>query len=107
MARKNYIERRRNRLYAIMEIPHDLRANIGRSRFVKSLQTSDLVVAERRAHALVSQWKSEIAKARHQLGLAIADPVEADAMFIGMPLKTQAKIRRLTKTLPTYLKSRT
>ena len=73
-----YIERRRRRWYAKLTVPEDVRDEIGKLRFVKSLETESKSVAEQRARLLVHGWKSEIARAR-AVKSGEADPVEEEA----------------------------
>ena len=59
--RHPYLERRRNRWYAVMEIPRAKRPALGgRRRFVRSLQTESLSEAQQRVHAVVAAWKEEL-----------------------------------------------
>jgi integrase len=59
-----YIQKRKQGYYAVLEIPKALRDHFGKPRFVESLQTRDLKLAERRVPILVSKWKASIEKAR-------------------------------------------
>jgi len=59
-----HIELRARRWYATMEIPPALRAKLGKARFVKSLQTGSLRLAETLAAPLIAGWRREIATAR-------------------------------------------
>jgi integrase len=77
----NYIEQRRRLFYAVLDVPTDVRQQIGRRRFVQSLKTDSRAIAERRAARLVQVWRVEIAKARQRRGTLPADAVEADARF--------------------------
>jgi integrase len=52
-----YLQQRARRWYAILEIPKSLRAKVGKPRFVQSLQTDSLRIAEVRVLAVVSEWK--------------------------------------------------
>ena len=52
-----YLQKRRRRWYAVMEIPKAQRSIIGKPRFVKSLQTESLTEAERRVLPLIVEWK--------------------------------------------------
>lgn len=64
-----YLEKRRRRWYAYLNIPKDLRLSLGRRRFIRSLETESLSVAERRVHSVIAEWKKEIAVARgNELG---------------------------------------
>jgi integrase len=69
-----YLQKRRLRWYAILEIPKSLRSHLGRVRFLASLQTDSRTVAERRVLPVITAWKKEIAKARNE-------PVGDDAAF--------------------------
>jgi len=70
----SYLQRRRRRWYAILEIPADLRLCLGKPRFVQSLDTESRTVAERRVSPVVTAWKRKIASARNE-------PVEDDASY--------------------------
>lgn len=59
-----YIQKRKQGYYAVLEIPKALRSHFGRPRFIESLQTRELKLAERRVPILVSKWKAAIEKAR-------------------------------------------
>lgn len=58
-----YIQKRRRRWYAILEIPEAARSALGKTRFKQSLQTESETVARRRALTLVALWKRQIEKA--------------------------------------------
>ncbi len=70
----SYLQKRRRRWYAILEIPKPLRARLGRPRYVQSLETESRTVAERRVLPVVTAWKNEIARARNE-------PVDDDAAY--------------------------
>jgi integrase len=55
-----YLQQRARGWYAVLEIPKPLRAKVGKPRFVKSLQTDSLRIAEIRVLAMVSEWKKYI-----------------------------------------------
>lgn len=59
-----YIQKRKQGYYAVLEIPKALRDHFGRPRFIESLQTRELKLAERRVPILVSKWKASIERAR-------------------------------------------
>ena len=59
-----YLERRRRQWYAILNIPAKLRPVIGRRRFLKSLETESLSVAEVRVLPIIAEWKRQIAIAK-------------------------------------------
>ena len=69
-----YLQKRRRRWYAILEIPKALRPRFGRPRFVQSLETESRTVAERRVLPVVTAWKKQIARAR-------GEPVDDDAAY--------------------------
>jgi integrase len=77
----SYLQKRRRRWYAIMEIPAALRKGFGKPRFVKSLETDSRSVAERRVMPIVTAWKREIATARNE-------PVDDDAAYFRRALRT-------------------
>ena len=60
----SYLQKRRRRWYAIMEIPVALRSHFRKPRFVQSLETESRAAAERRVLQVVASWKHEIAAAR-------------------------------------------
>ncbi len=70
----SYLQKRRRRWYAILEIPKALRPRFGKPRFVQSLETDSRTVAERRVMPVVVAWKKEIATARNE-------PVDDDAAY--------------------------
>jgi integrase len=59
-----HLEKRRRRWYAHLNIPKDLRSTIGRRRFLKSLETESLSVAEVKVLPVIAEWKKQIAIAR-------------------------------------------
>jgi integrase len=59
-----HLEKRRRQWYAHLNIPKDLRSTIGRRRFLKSLGTESLSVAEVKVLPLIIEWKKQIAIAR-------------------------------------------
>ena len=69
-----FLQKRRRRWYAILEIPKPLRNRLGRPRYVQSLETESRTVAERRVLPVVTAWKNEIARARNE-------PVDDDAAY--------------------------
>ena len=71
----SYLQKRRLRWYAVLEIPKSLRPRFGnKPRFVQSLETDSRTVAERRVLPVVVAWKKEIATARNE-------PVDDDAAY--------------------------
>ncbi len=69
-----YLQKRRRRWYAVLEIPKPLRPRLRRPRFIQSLETDSRVVAERRVLPVVTAWKKEIATAKNE-------PVDDDAAY--------------------------
>lgn len=59
-----YLQKRRRRWYGVMEIPEALRSQFGKPRFVQSLETESLSVAERRVLPLIVEWRRLIDLAR-------------------------------------------
>lgn len=60
----NHLEKRKDRWYAVLNVPPDVQASIGKVRFVQSTKTGDRRLAMGRAAALVTEWKKGIDKAR-------------------------------------------
>ena len=56
----SFIQKRRRRWYAVLEIPKDLHAHFGKSRFVRSLETENQTKAEHRVLAIIAVWKKDI-----------------------------------------------
>ena len=86
-----YLQKRRRRWYAVLEIPRDLRPVLGKSRFVQSLQTDSYTVAGRRVLPVITGWKKEIAAARNE-------PVDDDAAYWHRSLRN-AKTEDERKTI--------
>ena len=59
-----YLQKRRQGWYAVLEVPRPLRVKMGKPRFIQSLQTDSLKVAEVRKHTLIAQWKADVEAAR-------------------------------------------
>jgi uncharacterized protein YcgL (UPF0745 family) len=60
-----YLQKRRRRWYAILEIPKELRTTFGKPRFVESLKTESLTEAESKVLRIVYEWKQQIAAAKN------------------------------------------
>ncbi len=95
-----YLQKRRRRWYAVLEIPKPLRPRFGRPRFVQSLETDSRTVAERRVLPVVVAWKKEIATARNE-------PVDDDAAYFRRALRNakteeqrQSILMQIDYTLP-------
>jgi integrase len=60
-----YLQIRRRLYYVSLDIPKDVRTKFaGKPRFVRSLETDSLAVAERRKWHYIDQWRSQISSAR-------------------------------------------
>lgn len=55
-----YLEKRFNTWYAVVEVPKPLRAVAGRSRFIRSLKTANLAEANSLKLPLVAEWKRQL-----------------------------------------------
>ncbi len=63
----SYLQKRRRRWYAVLEIPKALRPHFGnKPRFIQSLETDSRIVAQRRVGPVIAPWRSEIARARQE-----------------------------------------
>jgi integrase len=77
----SYLQKRRRRWYAVVEIPKPLRPRFGgKPRFVQTLETDSLAVAQRRALPIVAVWQRRIAEAR-------GEPPADDAAFFRRALR--------------------
>src|SRR5690348_14982036 len=87
-----YLQKRRRRWYAILEIPAAVRPRFGnKPRFFQSLETESRSVAERRVLPVVAAWKREIATAKNE-------PVDDDAAYFRRALrsaKTEERRQRI------------
>jgi integrase len=70
-----YLEKRRRRWYAYLEIPKDVRQHNSSARLIKSLGTESLSEAERLVLPQVAMWKTEF----EQLRAGKDKPLEAEA----------------------------
>ena len=59
-----FLELRRRRWYAVLDVPKDVRSIIGKRRLVKSLETDSLAQARIRVLGVVQAWKEQIEYAR-------------------------------------------
>jgi len=59
-----YLQKRRRQWYAILEIPKTLRQQFGRPRFVQSLETESLSVADKKVLPVIVGWRRQIDLAR-------------------------------------------
>jgi integrase len=62
-----HIIKRRNGYYANLRVPEDVKDLICKTRYFKSLKTSDPVIAQERAGAFIASWKQDIRLARQNL----------------------------------------
>jgi integrase len=58
------LERRFNRWYAVLVVPKDVRAAVGKFKFIQSLGTSDKRVAQAIAAPILAHWRAVIREAR-------------------------------------------
>ena len=63
-----YLQKRRRRWYAVLEIPSKQRKVFSKSRFIQSLQTDSLSIAEVRLRPLIHKWKQLINEAKSPNG---------------------------------------
>jgi len=64
-----YLQKRRRRWYAVLDIPKNLHSVFGKARFKQSLETESLSVAERKVLTVIAEWKKQIETARgNELG---------------------------------------
>lgn len=71
-----YLEKRRRRWYATLDVPVALRDMFGgKSKLRRSLATESLTEAERRVMPVIAAWKAAFTRARHE------DPLERDIEF--------------------------
>ena len=59
-----YVQRRRRKLYFVIEIPKALRTHYDKPRHIESLKTEDVREAEQRALALAAKWKRDFEQVR-------------------------------------------
>jgi integrase len=64
MTMPKYLEKRRRQWYATLDIPEALRKTFGKRRFIQSLKTDSLSIAEESVYSVVAGWKKQIASAR-------------------------------------------
>ena len=73
----NYIQKRRKKWYAVLDVPKALKSFIGKPRYVHSLDTDSEEIALRRAPKFIAQWKAEIAAAKS----GSRDHIDQDHLF--------------------------
>ena len=61
---------------AVLDVPKDVRGDVGRTSFRKSLKTSDKRKALALAHPIVADWKEQIADARRPAPKSIHDKLQ-------------------------------
>ena len=64
MAKRSHLKLRHQTYFAVLDVPQDARRKIGKTRFVKSLETDSASVAERRAAPILAAWRRQVAEAR-------------------------------------------
>jgi integrase len=60
-----FLQKRRRKWYAVLEIPRDLRERFGKPRFLQSLKTESLSEAERICLPVIHEWKELIESVRN------------------------------------------
>jgi integrase len=60
MSSREFLQKRYNTWFAVVEVPKPLRALAGRKRFMRSLKTDSLATANRLKLPLVAEWKRQI-----------------------------------------------
>lgn len=90
-----YLERRRRRWYAVLDVPRDLREIVGKARLMKSLETESQTEAERLVLSVVAQWKTEFEAARRGVSL----PVEVQAKLANADYERADEFTRETLDL--------
>jgi len=73
-----FLEKRRRRWYAVLDVPTDVRLVVGRSRLVASLHTEDISIACVRRDRKIQEWRGQIAEARS----AATEPLLAEALAL-------------------------
>ena len=91
-----YLQRRRRKWYAILEIPKALRDHFGKPRFVMSLQTDSQTVAENKVPPIILEWKKQISIAKD---LEIGSD---DELLATLALARQDAQRHRSKGVPDY-----
>lgn len=86
-----YLQRRRRQLYAVLEIPKALRQHFKKPRFVMSLKTDSLSLAEQKVLPIIAEWKRQIAIAR---GIDIGSGDELLATLARVRQDAQIKLSR-------------
>lgn len=77
VVREGYIEKRRRLYYAVLDVPTSVRDLLGgKRRYVQSLKTDDIHLAELRKRPLIAEWRRQIDEARR----ALSDPLMAQAV---------------------------
>jgi integrase len=77
IVREGYIEKRRRLYYAVLDVPAAVRDLLGgKRRFVQSLRTDDIHLAEIRKREFIAEWGRRIDEARR----ALSDPLMAQAV---------------------------
>ena len=59
-----HLEKRRRQWYAMLNIPKALHEHFGKRKFLQSLETDSLSIAEERVSSVVANWKKQIALAK-------------------------------------------
>lgn len=73
----SHVEKRRNLWYATLKVPAHLQGKVGRSKFLKSLGTSDKRKAGDLARPYIVLWKKELRVAEHGTSSPLVDEAKA------------------------------
>lgn len=83
-----------NKWYAVLIVPKDVKAALGRSKFIKALDTSDERIAKLRAPVYVEGWKDQIRELR---GQAPYNHIEEAIRTAARPLDSWHQVERFTQ----------
>src|SRR5215469_6433260 len=60
MSQTQYLQRRHQTWYAVVEVPKHLRSVVGKPRLIRSLKTQSLQEANQRKHSIVAEFKRQL-----------------------------------------------
>ena len=90
-----YIEQRRRRWYAVLDVPAELRKEVGTSRFVRSLGTESKTEAERLVFAVIAEWKAIIHSAK-------TSGSQHTTMDLNAPLRWRSELEKVSGSPDDY-----
>lgn len=89
-AMASYLQKRRQRWYAVLEIPAAVRSHFRKkARFVQSLGTDSHAVAQQRVGPIIAAWRSEIARAK-------PEPKDEAAFYRAALHRAKSALKRAT-----------